>query len=132
VLFLIARKVVTPRTSETAIAMLTGMFPFTHRAEKSENAATDVPARMANVLVLLLVPMRGVYGARIWNTPEYSDLELTGFLANRIEPWGLFRVPVNLAVLNTDHTPYCVSSPNEELNGVLTKEWPHDILAALP
>ena len=56
-------KVVTPRTSEMAMAALTGMFPFTQRAENSMKAATDSPARMANVLVLLLVPMRGVYGA---------------------------------------------------------------------
>lgn len=69
---------------------------------------------------------------RVWNAPEYTDLKLTGYLANRIQPWGLFAVPVNLAVLNPDHTPYCVSSTNDELNQVLTNEWPHDILASLP
>lgn len=39
---------------------------------------------------------------------------------------------MNLAVVNPDHTPYCLSSPNEELNDVLTKDWPHDILVSLP
>ncbi|MGF9648877.1 hypothetical protein AAIH32_12930 [Pseudarthrobacter oxydans] len=39
---------------------------------------------------------------------------------------------MNLAVLNKDYTPYCVSSSDQELNDVLTKEWPHDILASLP
>ncbi|CAH0200282.1 hypothetical protein SRABI83_01887 [Arthrobacter sp. Bi83] len=39
---------------------------------------------------------------------------------------------MNLAVLDTNHTPYCVGSPTEDLNNVLTKEWPNDILAALP
>ncbi|MHC6591922.1 DUF2199 domain-containing protein [Arthrobacter sp. C152] len=69
---------------------------------------------------------------RVWNAPEYADLKLTGYLANRIQPWGLFAVPVNLAVLDVDHTPYCVSSPNGELDDVLTRVWPHDILASLP
>lgn len=69
---------------------------------------------------------------RVWNAPEYSDLKLTGYLANRIKPWNLFAASVNLAVLDPEQTPYCVSSDNEELNDVLTKEWPHDILASLP
>ncbi|CCQ46510.1 hypothetical protein ARTSIC4J27_2473 [Pseudarthrobacter siccitolerans] len=69
---------------------------------------------------------------RVWNAPEYTDLKLTGYLANKIQPWGLYKVPVNLAVLNPDHTPYCVSSSDQELNDVLTKAWPHDILASLP
>jgi hypothetical protein len=68
---------------------------------------------------------------RVWNAPEYANLKLTGYLANKIQPWGLFAVPVNLAVLNAEQTPYCVSSPNEELNDVLTREWPHDILTSL-
>jgi hypothetical protein len=72
------------------------------------------------------------HACRVWNQPEYSDLKLTGYLANSIEPWGLLAAPVNLAVLNPEHTPYCVSSPNEDLNDVVTKEWPHEILASLP
>jgi hypothetical protein len=72
------------------------------------------------------------HACRVWNAPEYTELKLTGYLANKIQPWGLSKVPVNLAVLNPDHTPYCVSSSDEELNDVLTKEWPHDILASLP
>lgn len=68
----------------------------------------------------------------VWNAPEYSELKFSGYPANRIEPWSLFATPVNLAVLNPDQTPYCVSSPNEELEAVLTKEWPHSILTSLP
>lgn len=64
VLLLVARNVATPRISETATAVLTGMFPFTQRAPNSENAATDSPASAANILALLLVPMREVYGRR--------------------------------------------------------------------
>jgi len=70
--------------------------------------------------------------ASVWNEPEYGELKLTGYLANRIEPWGLFAVPVNLAVLDPDHTPYCVSSPDQGLDDVLSKEWLHSILASLP
>ena len=69
---------------------------------------------------------------RVWNSPEYSDLKLTGYLANKIQPWGIYKVPVSLAVLNPDQTPYCVSSSDQELNDVLTKVWPHDVLAFLP
>ena len=72
------------------------------------------------------------HACRVWNSPEYSDLKLTGYLANKIQPWGIYKVPVKLAVLNPDHTPYCVSSSDQELNDVLTKEWPHDVLASLP
>jgi len=72
------------------------------------------------------------HACRFWNAPEYSDLKLTGYLANKIQPWGIYKVPVNLAVLYPDHTPYCVSSSDQELNDVLTKEWPHDVLASLP
>lgn len=72
------------------------------------------------------------HACRVWNAPEYVDLKLTGYLANEIQPWGVYKVPVNLAVLDPDHTPYCVSSPDQELNDMLTKEWPHDVLASLP
>jgi hypothetical protein len=72
------------------------------------------------------------HACRVWNAPEYGELRLTGYLANRVEPWGLFAVPVNLAVLNTDQTPFCVASPNDELNDLLTKEWPHELLGSLP
>lgn len=70
--------------------------------------------------------------ASVWLEPEYKDLTLTGYLANRIEPWGLLASPVDLAVRNVDHTPYCVSSSNIELEQVLTGSWPHSILASLP
>ncbi|WP_251024606.1 DUF2199 domain-containing protein [Arthrobacter sp. ISL-65] len=131
--------------------------PEQHRAEDSwlsdpdPNKATLMQIQGISPFVRALLPVKlecgyefrfGVwiaihpddlqFACRVWNAPEYSDLKLTGYLANRIEPWGLFAAPVKLAVLNPGHTPYCVASPNEELHGVLTKEWPHDILASLP
>ena len=62
--------------------------------------------------------------ALVWNQPEHRELKLTGYLATRIEPWGVFAAPVDLAVLDPDHTPYCVSSREPKLNDVLTQEWP--------
>jgi hypothetical protein len=131
--------------------------PEQHRAEDSwlsdpdPNKATLMQIPYISPFVRALLPIKlegghelryGVWIAihpddlqhacRVWNAPEYKDLKLTGYLANRIEPWGLYRVPVNLAVLNPDHTPYCVSSPDDELNDVLTKVWPHDLLSSLP
>ncbi|UVJ38979.1 DUF2199 domain-containing protein [Arthrobacter sp. CJ23] len=70
--------------------------------------------------------------ASVWLEPDYADLTLTGYLANNIEPWGLLRSPVDLAVRNVDHTPYCVSSSSPELEDLLTNEWPHSILDSLP
>lgn len=131
--------------------------PDQHRAEGSwlsdpdPNVATLMQIPEVGPFVRALLPVRiegghelsfGVWVAvhpddlqrafRAWNAPEYSQLTITGYLANRIEPWGVFAVPVNLAVLNPDHTPYCVGSANEKLSEVLTKVWPHDIIASLP
>lgn len=131
--------------------------PEQHRAEDSwlsdpdPNQATLMQIPYISPFVRALLPVKlegghelrfGVWIAihpddlqnacKVWNAPEYSDLKLTGYLANKIEPRGLYKVPVNLAVLNPDHTPYCVSSSDQELNDVLTLEWPHDILASLP
>jgi hypothetical protein len=58
---------------------------------------------------------------------------MNGFLANTIPPWGLLRSPVTLTVLDPDQTPYCVTSPAQDLADILEKEWPHeDILHSLP
>jgi hypothetical protein len=64
----------------------------------------------------------------IWHEPEYAELKLTGYLANALEPWGLLRAPVDIAVVNPDHTPYCVSSTDADLSFLLHHEWPHRIL----
>lgn len=63
-----------------------------------------------------------------WWEPEYAGLRLTGYLANAINPWGLLGAPVELAVRDTEQTPYCVSSPRQDLSDVLQIEWPHEIL----
>ncbi|WP_411733666.1 DUF2199 domain-containing protein [Paeniglutamicibacter sp.] len=67
-----------------------------------------------------------------WWAPEYADLRLTGYIANTVMPWSLLGAPVALEVTNIDHTPYCVSSPNQCLSDVLQQQWPHEILEGLP
>jgi hypothetical protein len=57
---------------------------------------------------------------KVWWKPEYAALRLDGRLGNAISPWGLLTAPVELAVLNTDHTPYCVSSTDADLTNVLS------------
>ncbi len=69
----------------------------------------------------------------VWWAPEYRDLHLHGHLANALPTWGVFGVPVSLAVTDPDATPYCVDSEDEELRSVIANEWDHEIvLAALP
>ncbi|MEN3264597.1 DUF2199 domain-containing protein [Pseudonocardia sp.] len=69
----------------------------------------------------------------VWQEPEYAALRLSGLLANNIAPWGLSATPVELAVRDPTHTPYCVSSPDATLNDVLTREWNHEtVIGALP
>lgn len=66
-----------------------------------------------------------------WWAPEYANLQLSGRMANIIEPWDVFAAPVDLAVLNPEHTPYCVASEHAELQGVLTREWDHELVLSV-
>ena len=131
--------------------------PDQHRAEgswlshKDPNTSVMMMVPEIGTFVRALLPVRlteghsvrfGVWVAihpddlqrtfSVWLEPEYADLTLAGYLANNIEPWGLLASPVNLAVRNVDHTPYCVGSSSPELEGLLTSEWPHSILDSLP
>lgn len=70
---------------------------------------------------------------KCWWAPEYADLELEGRLANALRPWGLLAAPVELKVLDENHTPYVVGSTNDQLKAVLAREWSHaEVLDALP
>jgi hypothetical protein len=63
---------------------------------------------------------------RTWNFPEYADLELEGYLANDIAPWG--RLPhalVKATVRDMDQVPFVKSSDDESIGRILTVEWPH-------
>lgn len=64
----------------------------------------------------------------IWWDPACEHLHLGAWLANAIPPWGMLACPVEAAVRDPSQTPYCVSSPDETVNHVLTEEWDHDLV----
>jgi len=115
-----------------------------------ESVMMQVPGAGAFVRVLLPVQLDGGYrvtfGAwlgihpaqlqptfAVWWEPEYTDLRLEGFLANKIAPWGLLAAPVIATVRNPDETPYLTESPDPTLTAVLTNTWPHEkVLPHLP
>jgi hypothetical protein len=66
--------------------------------------------------------------SQIWETPEYANLVLDGWLANSLPGWGLLGKPVRAAVKTRQHTPYCVDSTDPVLSAVLTQEWRHDLV----
>ncbi|WP_458106744.1 hypothetical protein M1D51_12575 [Arthrobacter sp. R3-55] len=51
-------------------------------------------------------------------------------MANSIAPWGMLGTPAELAVKDTEQTPYCVGSPDPVLAEVLDRQWPHDLLGS--
>jgi hypothetical protein len=63
---------------------------------------------------------------RVWTEDAYADLDLTGFLANPIPPWGMLGATVRLQVRDVDQTPYCISSPDQLLQAVISTDWPHE------
>ena len=64
----------------------------------------------------------------VWNAPEYSDLKITGYLGNIIEPWDVLGTPVHLAVRDLGHIPYCVASEHHELDHILNDTWDHQLV----
>lgn len=64
----------------------------------------------------------------LWWKPEYADLEVTGWLANPVPPWGMLAAPVVAVVRDTEHTPYCDRSDDPTLSRVLHDQWPHDVV----
>ncbi len=68
-----------------------------------------------------------------WETPAYEMLELDGYLANRIPPWGdaVLGAPCTATVRDPSQFPYLAVSTHPDLNAVLSQEWQHvDILEA--
>lgn len=116
----------------------------------SESVMMQVPAMGAFVRALLTVQLTGGYSvrfgvwvgvhpndlqhaAKVWWKPEYAELRLSGRLANAVEPWGMLAAPVELAVLDSDVSPWCVASSDELLSAVLGREWDHQlVLDSLP
>ena len=70
---------------------------------------------------------------KTWWEPEYRDLALDGYLANKLPLWGLLASPARAEVRDENETPYIVQSSETELARVLTTQWPHEmVLASLP
>lgn len=69
----------------------------------------------------------------IWRTPAYSGLRLDGVLANTLPAWPseTYAKPLAAAVLDVDHVPYAVDSPDDFMRRVLREEWPHDLLPGI-
>jgi hypothetical protein len=61
VLRLVARNVATPRMNEVASAAGNEVFPFTHSAANSENAATNSPPADAKPVLFRFDPIGGSY-----------------------------------------------------------------------
>jgi hypothetical protein len=68
----------------------------------------------------------------LWQKPAYAALQLDGWLANAISPWGLLAAPVHAVVRDPGHTPYCDSSGDPTLNAVLHDVWPHETVLLTP
>jgi hypothetical protein len=62
-----------------------------------------------------------------WNAPEYADLELTGYVANAIPPWGknLLGATASAAVRNADQNPFITGSSHNDLAAVIGNTWPY-------
>lgn len=61
-----------------------------------------------------------------WNFPEYKDLEIEGYLANKIAPWDQFpHELIKATVRDLDQVPYLTSSEDETFTKLLTETWPH-------
>lgn len=68
-----------------------------------------------------------------WETPAYATLELDGYLANAIPPWGdqVLGSPASGAVIDPSLFPYLRASSEPVLDSILTRTWQHqDILEA--
>jgi len=73
------------------------------------------------------------YIVREWRVSTYPNLVLDGRVANDVKPWGLLAKPGRAVVRDPEQTPYLDSSTDDQLQRVLSHEWPHDdVMDALP
>ena len=70
--------------------------------------------------------MRSVW--EMWETPGYATLELDGYLANAIPPWGdqVLGSPASAKVRDPSSFPYLRASCEPVLDSILTRTWPHE------
>ncbi len=61
-----------------------------------------------------------------WNMPEYASLEMEGYLANVLDPWGTFpHALVKATVRNLDDVPVVTSATHPDVQKFLETEWKH-------
>ena len=131
--------------------------PILSIPEKERAALTwgnDVLMRVEGVggFVRILIPVKltggytVTYGA--WLSVEYADLRrawevwqddssyeqlrLSGVLANMLPGWEneTYVKPLEAAVIDVQHTPYAIDSPDDFMRRVIKDEWPHDVVLA--
>jgi hypothetical protein len=69
----------------------------------------------------------------IWQSREYDDFTVDGWLANHIDPWGLLATPLTASVKDQGQIPYITASPDRRLSSLLTEPQPHDpVVSAWP
>lgn len=98
-----------------------------------------LPIRMTGGFSLTVGTWLAIDPARLrtvweqWETPEYVAIELDGYLANTIPPWGasVLGAPCTAVVRDPSQFPYVRASSHPDLKAVLGNEWQHiDILEA--
>ena len=63
---------------------------------------------------------------KVWNQPEYAELELEGYIANEIAPWSPFpHAMIRAAVRDVNQVPYLVSSDAPLFTQMLGEVAPH-------
>lgn len=67
-----------------------------------------------------------------WDTSEYASLQLNGYLANAIPPWGedVFGGEVTAVVAHATQNPQIQASSHPVLGPVLNNDWPHEMILA--
>ncbi|RJQ79013.1 DUF2199 domain-containing protein [Pseudonocardiaceae bacterium YIM PH 21723] len=60
----------------------------------------------------------------IWPTREYADFAVNGWLANRIDPWGLLGIPLTASVRDVNQIPYITGSSDPFLDHLLQERVP--------
>lgn len=73
--------------------------------------------------------------APTWDTPDYADLRLSGYLANTLPPFPDLEIgaPVETEVKHLDELPYVSGSSNPLLTQILETDWDHaTVLDPLP
>jgi hypothetical protein len=93
-----------------------------------------LPIQLADHALLTVATWLAIDPARLaevwaaWNTPDYGDLALDGYLGNAIAPWGdsVLGAPAAATVRDPTNLPTICSSSHAALADVLAQVWPRD------